>query len=162
MCLSSFSTSFLCICPSFPLSPSLSLYSKYNFPHWIQSATSLFHSINVCFANALIISIGANRIDNYTLYTEALPHLFVFLSFPPTAPYFYLPPTLSLQLLLLCFISLNLREVQCFFSTFHITLIRFSRVCLLLLMILSLNLSTVAQYLSFLIMLSIFFIISRH
>lgn len=45
-----------------------------------------FSLINVCLANTLIISTRANRIDNYTLYTEALSLiLFVFSSFPPTA-----------------------------------------------------------------------------
>lgn len=34
----------------------------------------LFSLINVCLANTLIIASRANRIDNYTLYTEALSH----------------------------------------------------------------------------------------
>ena len=47
----------------------------------------LFSLINVCLANTLIILIQANKIDNYTLYTEALSLclLFAFPSFPPTA-----------------------------------------------------------------------------
>lgn len=70
-------------------------HSQYNVTSWIfvirfilqsRGVMMCFSLINVCLANTLIISTRANRIDNYTLYTEALSLiLFVFPSFPPTA-----------------------------------------------------------------------------
>lgn len=47
---------------------------------------------NVCLANTLIISTRANRIDNYTLYTEALPH-FLCLPIIPSHCFFHWVPS---------------------------------------------------------------------
>lgn len=58
-----------------------------------QGVMLLFSVINVCLANTLIISTRANRIDNYTLYTEALSHSLC-LSFIPSHCFFHSAPSL--------------------------------------------------------------------
>lgn len=87
----SFFVSFL----FFSLSPILSL--NIIFFSLVHSAEQrvmlLFSVINVCLANTLIISTRANRIDNYTLYTEALSHC-RFLSFIPSHCFFHLASSL--------------------------------------------------------------------
>lgn len=68
----------------------LCVISPHGFPHFgsfcsAEQALMLFSWINVCLAHTLIISTRANRIDNYTIYTEALFRvLFVSPSIPPT------------------------------------------------------------------------------
>lgn len=79
------STQFLNLTPFI-----LCVISPHGFPHFgsfcsAEQALMLFSWINVCLANTLIISTRANRIDNYTIYTEALFRvLFVSPSIPPT------------------------------------------------------------------------------
>lgn len=80
--------SFLCLTPIH----SLDIFFFFVFFGLAHSAEQgvmlLFSVINVCLANTLIISTRANRIDNYTLYTEALSHSLC-LSFIPSYCFFH-------------------------------------------------------------------------